>query len=172
MQYLRNGLRDGPAAGILHGISGRRPVIAAFWPMPNEPDLRPLLAEWAHNGYDIALPVIRQRCAPLVFLRWHPEAPMQAGAYGIPEPSDTEECIPDVLLVPTLGYTDHADRIGYGGGYYDRTLAALAQAGVPHATIGIAFSCGRLAPGTHQPAAHDMPLDAVVDENGWVLAQP
>src|SRR5690606_19715698 len=169
MRHLRTGLSDSPAGTILRSTPGRRPIVAAFWPMPDEPDLRDLLTEWSGQDYDIALPTIRHRGAPLVFLRWQPEAPMRAGAYGIAEPDGTPECVPDVLLVPTLGYTSMADRIGYGGGYYDRTLAAMTRAGLRHATIGVAWSCARLAPGTHQPAAHDMPLDAVVDENGWVI---
>jgi len=143
--------------------------VAAFWPMPDEPDLRDLLNEWSGQDYDIALPTIRHRSAPLVFLRWQPDTPMRAGAYGIAEPDGTSECVPDVLLVPTLGYTEAADRIGYGGGYYDRTLAAMAEAGLRYATIGVAWRSARLEPASHTPAAHDMPLDAVVDEQGWVI---
>ena len=172
MQHLRTGLAGSLAGSVLQSISGRRPVVSAFWPMPDEPDLRELLTEWSNEAYDIALPTIRHRGTPLVFLRWQPGALMRAGAYGIAEPENAPECIPDVLLVPTLGYTDTADRIGYGGGYYDRTLAAMARAGLRYATVGVAWSCARLAPGTHQPAAHDMPLDAVVDENGWVIPSP
>lgn len=169
MHHLRTGLLDSPAGGILQSISGRRPIISAFWPMPDEPDLRDLMAEWSSDRYDIALPTIRHRGAPLVFLHWQPGAPMRAGAYGIAEPDGATECVPDVLLVPTLGYTEAADRIGYGGGYYDRTLEAMAESGLRYATIGVAWSGARLAPGSHEPAAHDMPLDAVVDEQGWVI---
>ena len=81
------------------------------------------------------------------------------------------ELLPDVVLVPTLGYTAQGDRLGYGGGYYDRSLAALRDRGHPFIAIGIAWSCGALDAG-YAPAAHDFPLDAVLTEDGWVPAAP
>src|SRR5690606_30337003 len=171
MHHLRVDLATSPAGDVLQAVTGRRPVLAAFWPMPDEPALRPLLTEWSGLGYDIALPTIAQRSAPLVFLRWEPGSPMRAGAYGIAEPDGTPACVPDVLLVPTLGYTGSADRIGYGGGYYDRTLADMAARGLCYAAVGVALSCARLEPGSHQPAPHDVRLDAVVDETGWTIPE-
>jgi len=165
-------LRTSMQQGLLHTATQRlphRPVIAAFWPIRSEPDLRPLLAEWAGQCCDIALPQVVQRDAPLAFHRWQPGAPMASGAFGVLEPATRAECVPDILLVPTLGYNAQAARLGYGGGYYDRTLAKLEAAGHPYVAIGIAFALGRLAAHEHEPADHDMPLDAVVTEEGWLM---
>jgi len=163
--------------GLARDAAGRagRPgpqSVAAFWPLADEPDLRPLLAQWAQAGITVALPVVAARHAPLEFRRWTPETAMQAGAHGIAEPRDAEPVLPDVVLVPTLGYTDRADRMGYGAGYYDRTLAALRERGHPHTTIGIAWQCGRIDDPGYRPAAHDMALDAVLTPAGWVPAAP
>ncbi|MCP2514110.1 5-formyltetrahydrofolate cyclo-ligase [Achromobacter mucicolens] len=146
-------------------------TVAAFWPMADEPDLRPLLTQWSEAGMTVALPVVRERNAPLAFLPWTPEAELRAGPYGIQEPVAGPELLPDVVLVPTLGYTELGDRLGYGGGYYDRTLAALRDRGHPFTAIGIAWSCGELDPG-YVPAAHDVRLDAVLTQDGWVPHAP
>lgn len=169
MRHLETGLAGSPAGRVLRAVSGRRPLIAGFWPMEHEPDLRPLFERWHEQAFDLALPAVKHRAAPLAFLRWRPGSAMRRGAYGIAEPADAAECVPDVLLVPTLGFTEDGDRIGYGGGYYDRTLAALRRAGVAHATVGVAWACAHLPQGAHAPAPHDMPLDAIVNENGWLV---
>jgi 5,10-methenyltetrahydrofolate synthetase len=147
-------------------------VVAAYWPLPDEPDLRPLLTQWADAGITVALPVVHERDAPLLFRAWTPDAPMAPGAYGIPEPVSGETVTPDVVLVPTLGYTASADRLGYGGGYYDRTLAALREAGHAPVTIGIAWHCGLIDQVDYRPAPHDVRLDAVLTPRGWVPAAP
>jgi len=146
-------------------------TIAAFWPMADEPDLRPLLEQWVAAGYEVCLPVVVTRDAPLEFRNWTPDAPMQAGAYGIAEPVGGPSRQPDVVLVPTLGYTGRADRLGYGGGYYDRTLAALFAGGAEPLTIGIAWTEGRL-PDHYTPAPHDITLDAILTPEGWVPDAP
>lgn len=143
-------------------------IIAGFWPISGEPDLRPSLKQWLEQGFEIALPEVNRVDAPLVFRSWSPDAPMQSDHFGIPVPTGAT-CVPDVLLVPTLGFTPAGARLGYGGGYYDRTLAALSENGHSYLAIGIAYACGALGMHEHQPAAHDMPLHAVVTENGWML---
>lgn len=146
-------------------------VIAAYWPLPDEPDLRPLLHQWAEAGITVALPAVRGSGQPLEFRPWSPDAPMQEGAYGIQEPLAGAAVTPDVVLVPTLGYTARADRVGYGGGYYDRTLAALKAGGHAFTSIGVAWGCGRLDD-THVPEPHDVRLDAVLTPEGWVPKAP
>jgi 5-formyltetrahydrofolate cyclo-ligase len=146
-------------------------VVAAYWPMQDEPDLRPLLTQWAEAGITVALPAVRERDQPLEFRPWAPDAPMQEGAYGILEPLAGAPVRPDLVLVPTLGYTRHGDRVGYGGGYYDRTLAALTASGHPYTAIGVAWSCGRLDE-SHVPEAHDVRLHAVLTPDGWVPKAP
>ncbi|OZI62920.1 5-formyltetrahydrofolate cyclo-ligase [Bordetella genomosp. 11] len=158
-EAARNAGRPGPS------------VIAAYWPLQDEPDLRPLLAQWAEAGITVALPAVRGAGQPLEFRPWVPDAPMQEGAYGIQEPLPGATVIPDLILVPTLGYSGQADRVGYGGGYYDRTLSALKTAGHAFTTIGIAWTVGRLED-THIPEAHDVRLDAVLTPDGWVPKAP
>jgi len=168
---------DARIAGLLQGRihdclaaapwGGRRVVLSAFWPIGDEPDLRPALQAWARDDrLELTLPVILTKSAPLEFRAWTPGTPMAPGAYGIPEPQSTGSRIPDIVLVPTLGYTVDGDRIGYGGGYYDRTLAALRQRGHETLALGIAYACGRLAPDVHVPEPHDMRLDAIITEEG------
>lgn len=146
-------------------------TVAGFWPMADEPDLRPLLEQWTAAGMTVALPVVRERNAPLAFLPWTPQAELREGPYGIQEPVAGPELLPDVVLVPTLGYTEQGDRLGYGGGYYDRTLAALRAQGHRFIAIGIAWSCGELD-ADYVPAAHDFQLDAVLTQDGWVPQAP
>lgn len=156
-------------AGLVEEIRDR--TVAGFWPLGGEPDLRPLLATWARAGVTVALPIVAQRAAPLHFLPWTPEAPMRTGAYGIAEPAPGPVCLPDIVLVPMLGYTLQGERVGYGGGYYDRTIAAWRASGHVVRTVGIAWRASRLAPGEYPFAPHDMALDAVVDETGWHTAR-
>lgn len=153
-----------------------RPVprhIAAFWAMPEEPQLQPLLRQWVEeDGYEVSLPVVATANAPLEFHEWRPDSPMRAGAYGIQEPVTKKAPLPDIVLVPTLGYTRQGDRVGYGGGYYDRTLSALKQSDHPFVTIGIAWATGDLSELDHAAQPHDVRLDGVLTDKGWAVPAP
>ncbi|MGH8814266.1 MAG: 5-formyltetrahydrofolate cyclo-ligase [Advenella sp.] len=143
--------------------------IAGFWPIRDEPDMISLLHDLHTLGHDISLPVIEQRDAPLHFYRWSPDTPLRRGAFNIPEPQvDTPAILPSLILVPTLGYTRDGHRLGYGKGYYDRTLHALAQQDHNTLSVGIGWDEG-LIDGSYLPAAHDMPLDAIVTPGGWIV---
>lgn len=147
--------------------------IAAFWSTEDEPALQPLLQQWVEEeGYRVSLPVVTAPDAPLQFRLWMPDAPMQPGAYGIQEPTGDIAPPPDIILVPTLGYTRQGDRVGYGKGFYDRTLAALKTSGHPFTTIGIAWASGDLSADAYTPAAHDVPLDAILTDKGWAVPAP
>ena len=147
--------------------------IAAFWSMDHEPQLKPLLSQWVdEEGLTVSLPVVAGPNAPLEFHLWTPDTPMQPGAYGIMEPQSAMAPLPDVILVPTLGYTRQGDRLGYGKGYYDRTLDALAKRKHPHITIGIAWACGDLSGQPYVPADHDIRLDAILTDKGWAVPAP
>jgi 5-formyltetrahydrofolate cyclo-ligase len=146
-------------------------TVSAFWPLPGEPDLRPLLAQWAEGDTQVCLPCVIAPGAPLEFRPWTPSAPMRVSRHGIAEPAEGPAVIPDVVLAPTLGYTGSADRLGYGGGSYDRTLAALADAGRRPIAIGIAWHECRL-PDDYQPSAHDARLDAVLTPELWIPRAP
>lgn len=149
--------------------------IAAFWSLPAEPELQPLLNKWdiEDNGLTLSLPCIDAEAAPLRFSPWDIETPMKTGRYNISEPDSSETAAkPDIILVPTLGFTRQGDRLGYGQGYYDRTIAQLRAQYHPFVTIGIAWSCGDLSEYDYTPEPHDEPLDAVLTELGWAKEAP
>lgn len=161
----RTALREAGRADVRH--------IAAFWSMPDEPALQALLRQWAQDeSLTVSLPVVTGPGAPLSFRRWTPDTPMRAGAYGIQEPDGPDAPAPDLILVPTLGFTRQGDRLGYGGGYYDRTLAALRASGHAFTAIGIAWASGDLSAETYVPAPHDVRLDAVLTDKGWAVPAP
>lgn len=146
----------------LHHLLERQParVIGIFWPMRSEPDLRQLFDEWAANGVQLALPVVIDPVLPLKFLAWKPGDPLMKDAMGVWVPAQAcAELQPDLLLVPCVGYNRDKFRLGYGGGFYDRTLASSPR---PRA-IGVAYSCNRAE---FAVESHDIPLDAVVTEAG------
>ncbi|MDY0309236.1 MAG: 5-formyltetrahydrofolate cyclo-ligase [Castellaniella sp.] len=155
--------------------SGRPDIrhIAAFWSMTDEPALQALLGQWAQDEtLTVSLPVVIAPGTPLRFRAWQPDTPMRPGAYGILEPDGPDAPAPDVVLVPTLGYTRQGDRLGYGGGYYDRTLAALQASGHAFTTVGIAWACGDLSGESYTPAAHDVRLDTILTDKGWAVPAP
>lgn len=142
------------------GAKGR--VFSAYWPIKGEPDLRPLMTDLHDAGVTIALPVVETRAAPLVFRHWTPQTRMIRGDWNIPvPPPEAETLIPDIALAPLLGWDGEGYRLGYGGGYFDRTLAALAPRPF---TIGVGFQFARLS--TIYPQPHDIPLDAILTEAG------
>ncbi len=141
---------------------GRGAVLAGYWPIKGEPDLRLLLADLSRSGVIIALPVVETRAAPLVFRRWTPETRMMRGDWNIPvPPPEAVPLLPQVFLAPCLGWDDGCFRLGWGRGYFDRTLAALT---IRPTTIGIALSAARLL--TIYPQPHDIPLDLILTEEG------
>jgi 5-formyltetrahydrofolate cyclo-ligase len=145
-------------------IEGRpETVIGAYWPIRGEPDLLGLLGAWAlaAAGRAIGLPVIDPATSQLGFRAWYPGAPTRADQYGIPEPDGTRWVEPELLLVPCVGYGPGGVRLGYGGGYYDRTLAAASARPF---TMGIAFSLAFVP--DLLPAAHDVPLDGILTDDG------
>lgn len=145
-------------------IEAIRPlVLGAYWPIKREFDPLPFLREQIGAGVPVALPTIGAKNQPLEFRLWHPGAKMAIGMYNIPYPADGGVVIPDALLIPMVGFDGSGFRLGYGGGYYDRTLAAFSPR--PYA-IGIAFQLGRLD--TIRPLSHDIPMDYIVTEAGSV----
>ncbi|MGI4858515.1 MAG: 5-formyltetrahydrofolate cyclo-ligase [Janthinobacterium lividum] len=137
--------------------------LAFYWPTQDEPDVRETIGAWlAHDTRRrAALPAIDDPRGPLTFHRWTPDAPMHAGRYGIPVPADGECVAPSLLLIPCVGFDARGFRLGYGGGFYDRTLAAARPR--PR-TLGIALDGCRVAALPHE--AHDLPLDQILTELG------
>lgn len=137
-------------------------VFSAYWPIKGEPDLRPLMAELHEAGVTVALPLVETKAAPLVFRRWTPETRMVRGDWNIPvPPPDAPEVTPRITLAPLVGWTMDGYRLGYGGGYFDRTLAALTPRPL---AIGIGFEAARIP--TIYPQPHDIALDLILTEAG------
>jgi 5,10-methenyltetrahydrofolate synthetase len=146
----------------LKSLLERQPArtIGVFWPMRSEPDLRHLFEEWVAAGVQLALPVVIDPDCPLKFLAWAPGDPLAKDAMGVWVPAATsQEVVPELLLLPCVGYNTGKFRLGYGGGFYDRTLACSPR---PHA-IGVAYACSRA---DFAIEGHDIALDAVVTEAG------
>ena len=168
-------------------------VIGAYWPIKGEFDPLPALYRWQEDAVlspefqenttlaqagraqlatesiasrsprKIGLPVVDKLLKTLTFHAWYPGCPMEEDAYGIPKPKDTEIIVPTLLFVPCLGYGPGGYRLGYGGGFYDRTLALLAPRPV---TVGLGYSHGWLPDLLPEP--HDLPLDVVLNDKGVV----
>ena len=168
-------------------------VIGAYWPIKGEFDPLPALYRWQEDAIltqdlssnpalaqveraqlatesiasrsprKIGLPVVNKQHKTLVFHAWYPGCPMEEDAYGIPKPKDTEVVVPTLLFVPCVGYGPGGFRLGYGGGFYDRTLATLQPRPF---TVGLGYTHGWLP--DFEPEAHDLPLDALLNDNGVV----
>jgi 5-formyltetrahydrofolate cyclo-ligase len=140
---------------LVHGI------VAFCWPYRGEYDPRHFVAQLRRLGATAALPVVVAAGSPLVFRGWYPGVKMKDGPLGIPYPEDSEVLTPDHVLLPMLGWDGAGYRLGYGGGFFDRTLAALPQR--PR-VIGLAYELQYLP--TIYPQPHDIPVDFVVTERG------
>jgi len=135
---------------------------SVWWPMGDELDVRPLLARLHFAGHAVGLPVMAKKAHPLAFRRWRPGDKLVPGGYGtsIPAP-DKPEVEPTVLFCPLLAFDRQGYRIGYGGGFYDRTLEAL-RATAPRLAIGLAFAGQEVAAIPRDE--HDQRLDWIVTE--------
>lgn len=136
--------------------------IGGYWPIAEEIDPRPLLASLDRAGCACALPVIAEEGHALLFRPWRPGFPMETGAYGIPVPAGKAEAVvPQWLLVPLLAFDRFGHRLGYGGGYYDRTIRALRESG-PLTAVGLAYAAQEM-PAVPREGA-DEALDWIVTE--------
>jgi 5-formyltetrahydrofolate cyclo-ligase len=144
-------------------------MVAGYRPVRSEIDPEPLMLALEGLGFGLCLPVIVGRDLPLVFREWRPGAPMEAGTFGIEIPAASVPAEPDLLVVPMLAFDRRGHRLGYGGGFYDRTIAAL-QARRSLRAIGLAFAAQEVAP--LPDADTDMCLDAIVTEVGVILPGP
>ncbi len=133
--------------------------VAFYWPFRREFDPLPCVKQWVARGGAVALPVVVEKNRPLEFRPWRPGAKMALGVYDIPYPAEGEAVTPEALLVPMVGFDRAGYRLGYGGGYYDRTLAALPKKPL---CIGIGFALGRID--SIHPLPHDIPMDFIVTE--------
>jgi 5-formyltetrahydrofolate cyclo-ligase len=137
-------------------------AVSAFHPLRDEPDTLALLKALAAEGFATALPVVVGRGSPLVFRSWRPGDPTRSGAMSIAEPLESAPAVePDLLFVPLACFDRRGHRIGYGAGYYDRTLAGLRAIKPVHA-VGVAYGVCEVAAVPYE--AHDETLDAIVTD--------
>ena len=155
-----------PGAGealAVHVLAASPPqpsIIAGFWPIGGEIDTRPSLHALHQAGHSILLPVTPRRGEALTFRPWQPGCAMQPGRFGTQHPATSDTATPDWLLIPLLAFDAHGHRLGYGGGYYDRTLAGLPGA----FRLGIGYAAQRVP--AVPVGATDIPLHAIATEAG------
>lgn len=148
------------AAGLdaaIGDVSGR--LVSLYWPFRGEPDLRPWMASVVARGGTVALPVVVEKAQPLVFRAYRPGDRLEKGIWNIPVPAEGEPVLPDIVIAPLVGVDPQNYRLGYGGGFFDRTLAALPKKPL---VIGVGYEMQRIA--TIYPQAHDVPMDRIVTE--------
>jgi 5-formyltetrahydrofolate cyclo-ligase len=156
---------DAELRRIIPALSVRS--VGFYWPFRGEFDARPLVRTLIADGMTAALPAVVQPRTPLEFRRWAPGAAMEHGVYNIPIPKERDLLQPELLIVPLVGFDGAGYRLGYGGGYYDRTIASFAAK--PYA-IGVGFEMSRLP--TIYPQPHDIPMNAILTEAGFVEHRP
>lgn len=145
-------------------------TIAGYVPMRGEADLMPLMHDVLRQGFNLALPVVVAKDQPLIFRYWDGVAPLCPGPYGTLHPADNAPQVqPDLLLIPLLAF-DHAGyRLGYGGGFYDRTLELRRTDPLfsPVAAIGVGYACQQVADVPR--LGHDQPLDGILTEQSFLF---
>ncbi len=140
-------------------LAGR--IVGFYWPMAGEFDCRVAVLRLREKGSKTALPVVIEKASPLEFREWWPGIATAAGVFDLPVPQGVPPIVPEAVLVPPVGFDARGYRLGYGGGYFDRTLAALSPQPLK---IGVAHEASRIE--TIHPQAHDIPMDFIVTERG------
>jgi 5-formyltetrahydrofolate cyclo-ligase len=136
-------------------------TLGVYWPFRAEFDARPLVERLIATGFSAALPVVVDEKGPLEYRIWRPGDPLIDGVWGIPIPERRKAVVPQAVLAPLVGFDRQCYRLGYGGGYFDRTLASLAPRPM---AIGVGFELSRLE--TIHPQDFDIPMDLIVTEAG------
>lgn len=150
-----------------HCTDMRGTVLGGYWPIQGESDLVFWFRVLHERGVRVALPVTVEQNAPLIFRVWTPETVMKKDCWNIPiPPPENAQLTPDILLVPCVAWDKNGYRLGYGGGYYDRTLAALSPKPF---VIGVALQASELP--TIFPQHYDIPMDTIVTEAGQYVVK-
>lgn len=136
-------------------------IVSVYWPFRGEPDLRAWMKSVTARGGACALPVVIEKGQPLVFRRWKQGEPLERGVWNIPIPAAGPSVVPDVTIAPVVGFDPQCYRLGYGGGFFDRTLASLPK---KPRVFGIGYQFQAIP--TIHPLPHDIAMDAIVTENG------
>jgi 5-formyltetrahydrofolate cyclo-ligase len=135
-------------------------IVSAYWPIRAEPDLRSWMREACLRGLRVALPVAVELGQPLTFREWRPDSAMARGLWKIPYPATGPEIFPTTVLAPLVGFDSECYRLGYGGGFFDRTLA-----GMRHKPLVIGLGYPQLRVATIFPQRHDIPMNWIVTGN-------
>ena len=161
--------RSAQLAAHLELLLQRCPVtiIGFCWPIRAEFDCRPLIIAQVARGARACLPLVTAAAAAMSFRQWLPHSPMAIDRHGIHYPADGDTLVPELLLMPVNAFDAQGYRLGYGGGYFDRTLATLKP---PPLTVGLGFELARVD--STLPGEHDIPMDAVVTEAGLEIYSP
>ena len=138
-------------------VSGH--TVSVYWPFRGEPDLRNWAVRVIGRGGRIALPVVIRKDWPLEFRAWSPGDPLERGVWNILVPANGPAILPDVVIAPVVGFDDANYRLGYGGGFFDRTLAAMPKRPL---VVGVGYAGSRIA--TIYPQPHDIPMDIIVTD--------
>lgn len=138
-------------------------LVSLYWPFRGEPDLRPWAERIIARGGRVALPVVVEKGRPLIFREWRPGEELEKGVWNIPIPASGPEVQPDVVIAPVVGFDPGNYRLGYGGGFFDRTLAAMPAKPL---VIGIGYATSAIP--TIYPLPHDIAMDMIVTEEGRV----
>ena len=138
-------------------VSGRS--VSVYWPFRGEPDLRNWAVRVIARGGRIALPVVIKKAWPLEFRAWSPGDPLERGVWNILVPANGPAILPDVVIAPVVGFDDANYRLGYGGGFFDRTLAAMPKRPL---VVGVGFAGSRIP--TIYPQPHDIAMDVIVTD--------
>ncbi|MBM3549655.1 MAG: 5-formyltetrahydrofolate cyclo-ligase [Alphaproteobacteria bacterium] len=157
----RDSVRDRIVARLREIPNLASETIGFYMPFKGEVDLRGFLRELLASGAKAALPAVVQKAHPVEFRAWYPGVRMERGIWDIPIPAPGNPVLPTLLFVPLVGFDEAGYRLGHGGGYYDRTLAARSPR--PRA-IGVGYESTRLP--TIHPQPHDIPMDAIATEAG------
>lgn len=152
----------GHALRVVAGMPGAR-TVAGYLPIRTEIDPRPGMLALLGLGYTVCVPVIEAAARPLLFRAWTPTARLEVGPFGVAIPSDGDWIEPDALLVPLISFDDHGHRLGYGGGFYDRTLTGL-RAHREVRAFGFCYEGQKVPEVPRGPT--DAPLDGVITETG------
>lgn len=134
-------------------------IVAFYWPFKGEIDCRELITEMLQHGWQAALPAVTKAGTAMEFRQWTPETPLIPGVWKIPVPKARTLVTPSVLLIPLVGFDKDRYRLGYGGGYYDRTVIEIQPSPLK---IGIGFEQARLE--TIYPQHYDIPMDIILTE--------
>ena len=144
--------------------SAHAQLVSVYWPIRGEPDLRAWMHALAGRGVRVALPVAMALGQPLTFREWHPHARLARGLWNIPYPADGTEVVPNIVVAPLVGFDREWYRLGYGGGFFDRTLPRLSPKPM---AIGVGYPGAALR--TIFPQPHDVPMDWIVTGSGATL---